>query len=116
MLLPSIHHNVFVRLVDLDLVHFSDRQDLHQAVPNVSRHILSCATITERERDSFCMVSLTDYILLNLLYHHHLPSSPPLMKKKKDKNTRWSPDHVGKVRDILVQVFVVQGNHDHFLW
>ena len=46
-LLSSIYHNVFVGLVDLDLVELPHREDLHHVVPDVHRQVLRRAARTE---------------------------------------------------------------------
>lgn len=97
-LLSSICDDVFIRLVNLNLIEQVGRQNLHHVVPDVNGHVFSCADI-ERNR--------SDQSRRNVQTTH---------KERAGEADSLLPHNVCKVWDVLIQVFVVQWGHYDVLY
>lgn len=98
-LLSSICNNVFIRLVNLNLIEQVGRQNLHHVVPDVNGHVFGCADI-ERNR--------SDQSRRNV--------QTTRKERAGEADGGLLPHNVCKVWDVLIQVFVVQWGHYDVLY
>lgn len=93
-LLSSICDDVFIRLVNLNLIEQVGWQNLHHVVPDVNGHIFSCADIKRNRSDQS---------------RGNVQTTHKECAGEADRGLL--PHNVCKVWDVLIQVFVVQWGH-----
>lgn len=129
-LLSSVHNNVLVSLMDLDLVEYAGWEHLRHVVPDIDSQILRGAN--RQEVTSLVWRNEPKKVMKTIMLHFYtcvklehicgllclfvcLGYSEARSGRRAPGTSAYSPSNGGKVWDIFIQVFVVKWIHNDFL-